>query len=313
MCSLCVFTALVRPASQAVCTPDPNCVCDSLIHCSLVQYTFPPSFSHFHSSTEALHDTDYFVTVSVTNHALLTSSLTHHITVDTTPPLPGAVFDAPLGVGDVDYQQGNTLQAWWSGYFDRETGVAFYQYAYGTQCVNMSLFSFPLEPESLVVQTMEEYASWLAPGDGTYYVTVVAYNNALQPSEPVCSDGITVDNVSPVFEGIRIPGSVVEPGLVVSWSLGEVWLVEGDRQRVYVGRATENEVCVNRSTPVDDLSQYPIRMRGWVDGCTSFLSGSSLSSLPLLPHLPLVCFCLTPFSASLHIYINPLYVLYCPE
>lgn len=256
-----MYIYLIPP--QTACAPDPNCVCDSLAHCSLTQYTFSPPSYHFNtSSTEALHDTDYYIAVSVTNHALLTSSLTHHITVDTTPPLPGAVFDAPPGERDVDYQQDTALQAWWSGFFDRETGVAFYQYTFGTQCANSSLFIHPLELGSQVIETTEEYASWIAPEAGTYYITVVAYNNALQPSATVCSDGVTVDSEPPSFEGVSIPGSVVKPGLVVSSLLGEVWLIGEDRERVYVGLASENEVCVNRSTPLEDLSEFPVRMSG---------------------------------------------------
>ncbi len=140
--------------------------------------------------------------------------------------------------------------------------MAFYQYVYGTQCTNGSTFSYPLEPGSPVVQAMEEYASWVAPEAGTYYVTVVAYNNALQPSDPVCSDGVTVDSIPPTFEGVNIPGAVVEPGLVVSSSSGEVWLVERDRKRLYVGLASENELCVNRSTPLEELSEFPIKLSG---------------------------------------------------
>ena len=32
---------------------------------------------------------------------------------------------------------------------------------------------------------------------GVYHVTVVAYNAAMEPSKPVCSDGVTVDTTEP--------------------------------------------------------------------------------------------------------------------
>ena len=49
-------------------------------------------------------------------------------------------------------------------------------------------------------------------GEGTYYLTVVAWNAALSPSTPVCSDGLTVDTTPPLFEGVFIPGGMVEAG-----------------------------------------------------------------------------------------------------
>ena len=44
-------------------------------------------------------------------------------------------------------------------------------------------------------------ATWLAPGEGLYYITVAAVNTALRHSAPVCSDGITIDNTQPVING----------------------------------------------------------------------------------------------------------------
>ena len=214
-----------------------------------------PISTDFTDSFEALHDTDYIVTVTVTNHALLSSTLSHSFTVDTTPPLPGDVFDGTPGLGDSDFQTTFELSAWWAGFFDRETDVVFYQYIFDTQCANSSVFSYPLRPSSVVMETRITTATWNAPTNGTYYVTVVAYNQALQPSTPVCSDGVTIDTVPPEFMGVVIPGAVVDAGLVRDVT-GEVWYVRADRVRVWVGSGVG--ACLNRSTLLDDLSAYPI-------------------------------------------------------
>ena len=234
------------------------CVCDSLDHCHNVQHTFSPLSSHFtpSSSHEALHDTDYYITLTVTNHALLTSSLSHHITIDTTPPIPGAVFDGPLGSGDLDYQQELTVHAWWSGFFDRETDVAFYQYVFDTTCANSSLFTIPLLPGGETIQTTDTNATWVAPTTGTFYVTVVAFNRALHPSSPICSDGVTIDMTPPT---LRIPLADIQPGLALDGE-GNVWFINTTREREMVGPLTEE--CVNRSSLIRDLSPYPIRMEG---------------------------------------------------
>ena len=201
--------------------------------------------------------------MSVSNHARLPTSLTRQITIDTTPPLPGAVFDASFESPDRDFVShdpgGSVLQleSWWTGFFDRETDVAFYQYVFTDHCANESYFTIPLEPDSAVTETVDTGVTWTPPGPGTYYTTVVAYNNALRPSPPVCSDGITTDTAPPSFEGVVIPGAVVSPGLALGPE-GQVWLIDSNRERLLA--AGPSELCVDRATPLDDLSQYPIRM-----------------------------------------------------
>ena len=49
---------------------------------------------------------------------------------------------------------------------------------------------------------------------GTYYTTVVAYNHALEPSHPVCSDGVTIDMTGPVVTSVHVSHAFIKPGLV---------------------------------------------------------------------------------------------------
>jgi len=87
------------------------------------------------------HDTDYYITVVVTNWAYLQAQITQQITIDTTPPLQGFVFDG--STGDIDYQQEHAITAWWTGFFDRESNVMFYQYIFDTSCADDSVFAIP--------------------------------------------------------------------------------------------------------------------------------------------------------------------------
>ena len=91
-------------------------------------------------STATQHDTDYYITVTVTNNAMLTTVLHHRFTVDVTPPLEGIVFDGPKGGYDIDYQNDLSLTFWWMGFFDRETDIVFYKYIIDEQCANSSQF-----------------------------------------------------------------------------------------------------------------------------------------------------------------------------
>jgi hypothetical protein len=51
------------------------------------------------------------------------------------------VEDGVSGVDEVDYQQSKILNAHWEGFFDRESGVLFYQYGYDTKPIDASAFT----------------------------------------------------------------------------------------------------------------------------------------------------------------------------
>lgn len=86
----------------------------------------------------------------------------------------------------------------------------------------------------------------------------MAWNEALSPSEPICSDGITVDTNLPEFGGVIIPGGVSEGGLARDIS-GRVWLIGRDRQRVLVRGGEHVSACTSSSRAPTDLSEYPIQ------------------------------------------------------
>ncbi|XP_041351012.1 uncharacterized protein LOC121369995 [Gigantopelta aegis] len=200
-----------------------------------------------------VHDSDYYLEVTVTNHAKLTTKLDFQITIDSSPPLGGIVHDGPAGESERDYQISKTLFANWEGYFDKESGVAFYQYLFGTSCNDISAFSTDLN-KTQATETYSTQAEWDASSDGKYYVTVVAYNPAMAPSHPVCSDGVVVDSSPPQVTEVAILDSRIVGGLVKSGS--DVWLVKNDRRRLFV-RSPNNE-CQRKATSVSDVSHLPV-------------------------------------------------------
>jgi hypothetical protein len=50
------------------------------------------------------------------------------------------VHDGLKGNPEIDYQQGMVLEAYWDQFFDRESGVFFYQYIVGTSCADKNNF-----------------------------------------------------------------------------------------------------------------------------------------------------------------------------
>lgn len=80
--------------------------------------------------------------------------------------------------------------------------------------------------------------------EGTYYACVVAYNRALEPSKPVCSDGVTVTTAIPKVKEVAISGAFVKGGLVTDNFKSSVWVLEDTRVRKLIDNPTKNCVYV---------------------------------------------------------------------
>ena len=44
------------------------------------------------------------------------------------------MHDGMVGSNEIDYQEATALHAHWEGFFDKESGVKFYEYIYHTKC-----------------------------------------------------------------------------------------------------------------------------------------------------------------------------------
>lgn len=80
--------------------------------------------------------------------------------------------------------------------------------------------------------------------EGTYYACVVAYNRALEPSKPVCSDGVTVTTAIPKVKEVAISGAFIKGGLVTDAFKSSVWVLEDTRVRKLIDNPTKNCVYV---------------------------------------------------------------------
>ena len=76
--------------------------------------------------------------------------------------------------------------------------------------------------------------------EGRYYVTVAAYNHAMDHSVPVCSDGITIDTSVPIVKTFQVDGAKTDPQLLED-DKGDVWLLHDDRTRQRV--LTPSQKC----------------------------------------------------------------------
>ncbi|XP_046570884.1 uncharacterized protein LOC124279133 [Haliotis rubra] len=144
----------------------------------------------------------------------------------------------------------------------------------------MPLISHQLHSHQ-VTETYSTRAAWSAPTPEKYHVTVVAYNRALEASDPVCSDGVTVDVTPPAVGQIAVASCNIVPGLVTT-SAGTVWYIDNQRRRSQI---TEPDTqCRSKGTAIDaaELEKFPIHlMRNetmFMQNATFCIQSESLSS-----------------------------------
>ncbi|XP_052067298.1 uncharacterized protein LOC127706680 [Mytilus californianus] len=238
----------------------PNCYCTPFMGCFHRHFQVKPEIKVYGGLTaghyRGKHDSDYYIEIAVKNKALVQTVLTKKITIDTSPPHPGVVHDGLAGNPEIDYQQGMDLNAYWDQFFDKESGVFFYQYLVDTSCADKSAFSLDINNTN-IVETYNTFGSHTVSGDGTYYFTVVAYNRALDPSEPVCSDGVTIDSSVPGVKEVVVKDAVITGGLVTDVNQTSYYILGSDRIRRLIPNPTVD--CVSKATTLSDIDLYPLQ------------------------------------------------------
>ncbi|XP_072048762.1 uncharacterized protein [Amphiura filiformis] len=199
-----------------------------------------------------VHDHDYFLTVTATNKAGLSSAQTLKIQIDTTPPTDGVVHDGKAGSPEVDFQQSRDLWANWK-FIDKESRIQFYRVWVGTECVKEVPKSGQITDTSLLVMPSQS-----TEVGKKYYVTVTAYNTALQPSVAVCSDGVVIDDSPPLISAVDIERGVVTPGLIRVAGATDVWFVNARRKRCKILNAKEKCLQNSKETLAKELELIPL-------------------------------------------------------
>ena len=63
--------------------------------------------------------------------------------------MPGIVHEGLSGAPEIDFQQDHEVHVHWKGFFDKESGIMFYEYLYGESCFDEDMFT--IEDEDTVM------------------------------------------------------------------------------------------------------------------------------------------------------------------
>ncbi|WAR06111.1 hypothetical protein MAR_021480 [Mya arenaria] len=226
--------------------------------------------------SDGVHESEYYIEVTVINNAGLTTVRTHKITVDVSPPNAGHVHDGTLGFPEIDFQQSLTLTAHWGEFFDKESGIKFYRYSFATRCLSADEMHYD-KNHTEIVQTYETTASTTVQSQGRYYTTVVAYNHALGQSVPVCSDGVVIDSTPTLISEVVINGGIVIPRIIQDILTDEVFVMKNNRVIQTIQNPTK--LCRQKSfdVPTMDIQLIP-RLRN-INGSYSSVDSTVCESI----------------------------------
>ncbi|XP_071954211.1 uncharacterized protein [Antedon mediterranea] len=260
----------------------PDCICIPKGDCYGINYSFKPDLSRMNISN-VKHDQEIYLKITVTNYAMLVTNLTRKITIDTSPPHEGTVSEGISGENEIDFQQELKINAHWSGFFDKESGIKYYKYGISDNCLTIDDF---YNTNMTIFTTTSKFATWTASSPGKYYCTVVAFNNAVDPSNPVCSDGVTVDSSPPTLRDVIVENLYIRPGLVtINDDNSTVWFISPDLKRSLV--ESPSEECSSSSRKIDEatLSMIPVLFSNGTINMISDLECLKNKPLPMFLYL----------------------------
>ncbi|XP_053381645.1 uncharacterized protein LOC123528459 [Mercenaria mercenaria] len=237
-----------------------SCYCPDVGKCEHFKYSIPLNKLVQSNKHIGNHNRNYMFTIKVTNNARLSNIEHIDILVDDSPPELGVVYEGAIGTHDIDYTSDNSYIARWHGFIDHESGIKEYRLGLADTCVSKEQL-IQNGPNS----TISEYTTVLhtessvrvrANFTGKKYISIIAINNALEPSEVACSDGLTRDNAAPIIQNVHIESGKWAESIFCSQ--GKAWILKSDLKRLQLSETDGcNERCINNTMGSDVLGLLP--------------------------------------------------------
>ncbi|XP_052788821.1 uncharacterized protein LOC128223586 [Mya arenaria] len=210
-----------------------QCYCPAIGDCAFFNYTIPLNKLNVKDMHIGNHNRNYYFTIKVTNMAGLSTTEHIDVLVDDSPPSEGVVYEGPEDSPDIDYTSDVSILVHWHGFIDHESGIKLYRVGLSDRCLSSKdLNNFTEVPSISILMELpfsEELVRIPTTFTGKRFLTVIALNNAMEPSKPVCSDGITRDLSPPEFRNMTLQHGQSSASLLCLHD--EVYLMQTNMQR----------------------------------------------------------------------------------
>ena len=165
----------------------------------------------------------------------------------------------PSGSPDIDFTSDKTFLVHWHGFIDHESGIKLYRVGLAERCLtteelyhrNTSLSDVLFDE----ITSPENILKLPANFTGKQYVTVVALNNAMDPSKAVCSDGISRDTSAPQLRNITIVNAKWSESLYCNENA--TWLLRSDLVKVQLRNTPACKRACKQSIDIPLLNSIP--------------------------------------------------------
>lgn len=164
--------------------------------------------------------------------------------------IPGSVDDK-----DIDYTSEDSIMVHWYGFIDQESGINKYRIGFADRCLHRDeLYNY--ENVSDIVELVEiayteNNVRVAVTFTGKMYVSIIAFNNALDPSDSVCSDGITRDTTPPKFYNLTVGHSSIVSSVVCFDD--QPWLLNSNMSLSKLPQLSE---CLTRCSETESIPSY---------------------------------------------------------
>ncbi|XP_067660107.1 uncharacterized protein, partial [Haliotis asinina] len=253
--------ALVR------CQREPDCYCPSVGPCEFQNYTLDLGRTTLkaNNTNTGQHNREYYFTLFITNGAMLKSFAHLDVLVDESPPVVGIVQEGSIDGPDIDYTSEGHVLISWRGFIDHESGIRYYIVGLADKCLSIDELKQTNTSHAIIQKAPTNSLSLVFPKEGRYFTSILAVNNALEPSDVICSDGITFDHSPPIIENITLHQASSLPSLQCMFD--QAWLINSNLTMAWIPMM---QVCQERCHHNPDTHlRFPIVYGSYIDNETA--------------------------------------------
>ncbi|XP_041349352.1 uncharacterized protein LOC121368680 [Gigantopelta aegis] len=262
------YLPVIKLSANKTCQVDQHCYCPYVGSCAYYNYTVKLNHLVNENTNMGTQDREYYFTLMVTNTAMLKSVCHLDILVDASPPVAGVVLEGPPGGPDIDYTSEDHVYINMHGFIDHESGIRLYRVALAERCLTLEELRNAGNASIVIVyKTVNPIIKLSFPNSGLFYSSAVAFNNAMEPSIVVCSDGITKDTTPPMMTNIILKNGQMYSGL---WCKNaKAWYVDKNMTLIELQQTPACQKKCKHHKSLGYVGAFPLQHKAINDNDTS--------------------------------------------